>query len=83
MTNRSEEEQNFLLKFGNRLRDIRLSRGLTQEELAHEAGFSRSYYTEIETGKRNIALLNLHRLAKCLDVQLTELLDMDNNGKEN
>ena len=64
-----------LRRFGERLRALRVARGLTQEDLAASAGFSRSYYTEIETGKRNTALLNLYRLAACLDISLTELLN--------
>lgn len=75
--NRSEKENAILKSFGNRLRKLRLSRNLTQEELAAEAGFNRSYYTEIETGKRNISLLNLLKLAECLRVSPKELLDFD------
>jgi transcriptional regulator with XRE-family HTH domain len=74
---RTAQEINFLQSFGNRLEGLRVKRGFTQEELAAEAGFSRSYYTEIETGKRNISLLNLRKLARCLQVSLSELLDLD------
>ncbi|QTN01538.1 helix-turn-helix domain-containing protein [Sediminibacillus dalangtanensis] len=48
---------------------------MTQEELADLAGFSRSYYTEIETGKRNISLLNIRRLAEALDIPIKDLFD--------
>jgi transcriptional regulator with XRE-family HTH domain len=71
---RTAQENNFLKRFGDRLEALRVERGFTQEELAAEAGFSRSYYTEIETGKRNISLLNLRKLARCLHVSLSELL---------
>ncbi len=64
----------FLKRFGERLRDLRIAKKLTQEEVAVAAHFSRSYYTEIETGKRNISLLNLRRLAVCLDAKLSDLL---------
>lgn len=77
MSDRTPEETQILKNFGDHLRAIRLARGLTQEELAHLAGFSRSYYTEIETGKRNISLLNLHRLAQCLHISLAELAGFD------
>ena len=72
---RADQNDKILKEFGRRLRYLRLERGLTQENLAEEAGFSRSYYTEIETGKRNISLLNLCRLASCLNVEPKELLD--------
>ena len=69
--------EEILKRFGIRLRALRTSRGLSQEALSVEAGFSRSYYTEIETGKRNVSLVNLYRLAACLGVSLKELLDVD------
>ena len=72
---RTYEETILLKKFGERLRSIRISRHFSQEEFASQAGFSRSYYTEIETGKRNISLLNLNKLCLCLGISLSDLLD--------
>ncbi|MBC7809595.1 MAG: helix-turn-helix transcriptional regulator [Burkholderiales bacterium] len=75
-----DADSDLLLKqFGERLKGLRLAHGLTQEELAAQAGFSRSYYTQIETGRRNVALLNLYRLAKCLQISLSDLLDIREN----
>ena len=74
---KTSTDTDFLKHFGDHLRQLRLARRFTQEELAAKAGFSRSYYTEIETGKRNISLLNLHKLATCLNIRLAELLDME------
>ncbi len=73
---RTIQETEYLHRLGEKLRTLRVSRGLTQEELAAEARFSRSYYTEIETGKRNLSILNLRKLAQCLHIDLTELLDV-------
>ncbi|BEJ45044.1 helix-turn-helix transcriptional regulator [Staphylococcus epidermidis] len=75
MEKNSNLHNTVLLSFGNHLRAIRIEKGLTQEELAGRAGFTRSYYTEIETGKRNIALINLYKLADALEVSLSELMD--------
>ena len=69
-----------LKRFGLHIRYIRKSRGLSQEALAMEAGFSRSYYSEIELGKRNISILNMCKLAKCLGVSLKTLVDFDSTG---
>ena len=74
---RTSEDSKILKQFGERLRILRVERGFTQEALAAAANFSRSYYNEIETGKRNISLLNLSKLAKCLEVSLSELLEID------
>lgn len=74
---RVNDDAHVLERFGSHLRQLRLERHITQEELASMAGFSRSYYTEVETGKRNISLLNLHKLAVSLGVSLSELLQLE------
>ena len=65
-----------LKELGARLKVYRLSKGITQEELAEIAGFTRSYYTEIETGKRNTSILNLYRLSLALDVSLKDIVNI-------
>jgi len=70
-----EDELEVLREIGQRLRFIRKKRELTQELLAAKAGFSRSYYSDIETGKRNISILNLCKLTIALDITLSELLE--------
>ncbi len=76
------EEKNALLHaFGDNLKRIRESKNLTQEDIAYTAGFSRSYYTEVEQGKRNPSLLNINRLANALEVSLLVLLDLDYGKK--
>ncbi len=74
---RTAQESAFLRRFGEHLRSLREARGLTQENFADEAGFSRSYYSDIETGKRNISLLNLRKLAQSLQISLSELLTVN------
>lgn len=60
---------NPLEQFGLRLREIRTLKGLSQEKLAFESGIARSYVGEVERGKRNIALLNICKLAEALGVE--------------
>jgi len=64
-----------LEKFGDRIRKLRKTQGLSQEELAELAGLHRNYIGGIERGERNIALLNIVRLAKALGVSPSELLN--------
>ena len=71
---RTEEEKAILSDFATKLRKARNDHGYSQEEMAHLAGFSRSYYTEIETGRRNISLLNLYKIIAVLEVKATDLL---------
>lgn len=59
---------------GARVREARLRRGLTQEELAFEARIDLTYVGGIERGRRNPSLLVLVRLAAALAVEPSELL---------
>ena len=63
-----------LRKFGQRVRARRRNLGLSQEALAEAADLHSTYIGSIERGERNVALLNLLRLAKALKVSPGELL---------
>jgi transcriptional regulator with XRE-family HTH domain len=63
--------------FGKRVRELRLARGLSQEELAFRAGVHRTYLGSIERGERNPALKNIAAIAKALDVTLSELFSFE------
>ncbi len=66
---------NLLITLGSRIRATRKSLGLTQEELADEAGLDRSYVGGVERGDRNISFLSLCRIAKALKVDISSLTD--------
>ncbi|MEC0180172.1 helix-turn-helix transcriptional regulator [Paenibacillus peoriae] len=59
---------------GTRIRDIRKSKGLSQEALAEKAGFNSSYIGFVERAERNISLKNLEKIAKALNVSVNQLL---------
>lgn len=61
------------LSFGRYLAQLRKARGWSQEKLALESGIARSYLGEVERGQRNIALLNICRLAQALNIPPSEL----------
>ena len=65
-TGRNAKDNQQLLKIGDNIRAARKRKGYSQEEFADIADFSRSYYTEIETGKRNISILNLIKIMEAL-----------------
>lgn len=58
---------------GNRIRELRKAQGFSQENFAAEVGLDRTYMGSVERGERNIAALNLIRIAKCLQVEVGEL----------
>jgi transcriptional regulator with XRE-family HTH domain len=61
-----------------RLRQLRASAGLTQEQFAEKAGISYKYYQQIESGrKRDLRLSTLERLAKAHRIPLSQLLAED------
>jgi transcriptional regulator with XRE-family HTH domain len=72
---RDEKESQYLIRLGDKIRVARKQRGYSQEEFAEIAGFSRSYYTEIETGKRNVSILNLVKVMQALDIDPETVID--------
>ena len=59
--------------FGARVRVLRTTKGWSQERLAAEAKLDRTYIGGIERGERNPSLVNIHRLAKALNVAVRDL----------
>ncbi len=62
-----------LIKLGNKIRELRKDKGFSQEDFAAEVGLDRTYMGSVERGERNIAALNLIRIAKYLKVEIGEL----------
>lgn len=62
-----------LIRIGQNIREIRKSKGFSQESFADEVGLDRTYMGGIERGERNIAAINIIRIAKALKVEVGEL----------
>lgn len=60
--------------FGERLRELRLDAGISQEELAHRAGVDRTYVSSCERGRRNLTLEAIVKFAGALGVKPSDLL---------
>jgi transcriptional regulator with XRE-family HTH domain len=63
-----------LQQFGETIRTLRKAKGLSQEQLAELAGLHRNYIGGVERGERNVALLNIIRIAQALGISPSELL---------
>ncbi len=66
-------EQKLMKQFGKRVAEVRKSRGFTQQELAEDIGMSVVAIAYIETGKRWARLGTLRKIAKTLQVDISEL----------
>jgi transcriptional regulator with XRE-family HTH domain len=62
-------------RFGERMRELRKSKGLSQEALALACDLDRTYIGGVERGERNISLLNIHKIADALGVSPGRLFD--------
>lgn len=74
MTNHyTEQDKKYLKKFGTRVRMLRKAAGFSQEDFALEIGLDRTYMGGVERGERNLALLNIRKIARGLKVSEKEL----------
>jgi transcriptional regulator with XRE-family HTH domain len=64
-------------KFGARVKEIRLKKGLSQEALANEAGIDRTYMTSVENGKRNISIQNIEKIITALNISFSEFFNKE------
>jgi transcriptional regulator with XRE-family HTH domain len=62
-----------LVRIGQKIRDLRKGKGYSQESFADEVGLDRTYMGGIERGERNIAAINIIRIAKALKVEVGEI----------
>lgn len=60
-------------QLGDRIKELRKKTGLSQEKFALKIDMDRTYFASVESGKRNISLLNIEKIAKGLDVSISEL----------
>ena len=61
-------------EFGKRLRQLRLKRGWSQEDLAHRVGIDISFLSELENGKKEPCLRKMKELTQGLGTTLSKLL---------
>lgn len=60
-------------KFGQRIRELRAKQGISQEKFALSIDMDRTYYASVESGRRNISLINIEKIANGLGISLEEL----------
>jgi putative transcriptional regulator len=72
-------KSSLLKELGDRIRMIRLSKDMTQNQLAINCNFEKSSMSKIESGQINLSYITLHRISIGLDVHMCELLPTNKN----
>ena len=65
------------IKVGQRIKTLRNQLGISQEALANKAGIDRTYVTDVENGRRNIAIENLEKLIAALNVSVSDFFNSE------
>jgi transcriptional regulator with XRE-family HTH domain len=64
-------------KIGNRIRDLRESKGISQQNLAAICNFEKANLSRIEAGRTNPTISTLYKISQALDIALTEIVDVE------
>ena len=73
-----ESKNEVLVRFGNKVRELRKKNGFSQEELSFKANVHRTYIGMIERAEKNITLVNIEKIANALGVNINDLFDERN-----
>lgn len=73
----AEKDKALLKVIGARIRTVRTSQNMSQQELSDKAGLSLPHISDVELGKTNPLLLNFVRIAEALQVSTDSLLRPD------
>lgn len=76
------DEKLLKIKFGQVIKNLRVSKKLTQEKFAEISGLHRTYITEVERGERNVSLINIVNLANALQVKPSEIFELMEKSNE-
>lgn len=67
------DDRKILKLVGARIKVLRKEKGLSQEALGEKGGFHFTYIGQIERGEKNVALINLGKIAEALEVNVSQL----------
>lgn len=64
-------------KIGQRIRILRESKGITQQDLAAACNFEKTNMSRIEAGRTNPTISTLYKISQALEVTISELVDVE------
>ena len=77
MLDDKHKQKKILVNLGQKIKSIRLNKGLKQNEVAYRCNFDKSSYNNIEAGKRNITIITLYKIALALNEPVENLIKED------
>lgn len=72
----------FLSAIGARIKELRRSKEMTQNDLATQCNFEKASMSRIEAGKTNVTILTLRKISNALGVEITEFFKADSPLKD-
>ena len=63
------------IRVGLKIKELKIKKGFTQEKLSELTGIDRTYISDVERGLRNIAIVNLEKIANAFEIQIKDLLN--------
>jgi transcriptional regulator with XRE-family HTH domain len=69
--------EDILVIFGKRIKELRKSKKMTQQQFADLSDLHKNYIGMIERGERNPSLINIENIAKAFEISLSELMKFD------
>lgn len=75
MANYTPQERETLIALGLKMKSVRLSLNLSQEELAELSGLHRTYISSMERGERNVAILNIIKICRSINLPPEKILE--------
>jgi transcriptional regulator with XRE-family HTH domain len=68
-------QKNVRQRFGQRLKELRVKQGWSQEDLSHHAGIGRVFISQLENGHKDVCLGVIETLADSFKVTISELME--------
>lgn len=66
---------NIKQKIGQRIKELREKNNISQKDLAYTADIDRSYIASVESGKRNISIVNIEKISLAMNISLQEFFN--------
>lgn len=67
--------ENIKQKIGDRIKEVRVEKKLSQEAVAYNSGIERSFMTHIENGRRNVSVETLEKVLTGLEISFSDFFN--------